>query len=117
MSRDPNAPLVPFGALRAMTCPRCTAALDSHQTLEAGVKPAAGDVTVCWRCEGLAVFALTEAAGWHLRAPAGDELRELERSADVRAARSALSGARYARRGPDSIGTPVDAWWLREGHS
>lgn len=67
------------------TCPHCDRLNTQHSALEPDAKPDPGDVSLCWKCGGLAIF--TENG---VRKPTDDEEAEFSTDPDIKQFRYAI---------------------------
>lgn len=56
-----------------VTCPSCGTHLDGHEGLDPADVPSDGDVSVCYHCDSISVYASGPFGLW-LRRPTGQEL-------------------------------------------
>lgn len=83
-------------------CPHCGRVNDLHDGPTRDATPGSGDVSICWRCRGLAIY--TDGG---VRAPTPVEAAELTADPRIRAAQGVL----------DEVYTPAQASALRWGTS
>lgn len=80
--------------LERLTCPHCGAQHDQAASVGARARPKPGDVSICVKCAGVAIFT-TDGAG--ARKATKEERAEIEADPRVRASLDVLRGMKAAR--------------------
>ena len=72
-----------------LKCPQCGRLNERHDGATPNSKPSEGSISICWKCSGIGIFAMTNGA-LEIRLPSAEEQAELEAHPQIRAARAVI---------------------------